>query len=320
MRISENHTDLLLTLHDGEVVDFKGGRPGRVEHTLFSQDRYRIRDVASQLQRSNDRSDRDDRSMSGCQLLDEIADARWLRDDAVEQTAFRARQDLRYLTGLPALPPPSVKVKPAFPPHCGVYRTFGNWVERLMLPDSAAAQEPPAATPPQQTPAIEPGSQARPLPPPDPDREQQALRNTTGLPTTTGDVLGLRDQIRARAGVVLDYAVEYHKKIAIPLANFCFVLLGIALALKDPRSGIGLVIGASLVIFLAFYILLIGGENLAKNGYIRPWVAIQVPLALFTALGLLALRAANREMGTARTTGVWSGIAALFRGLGRRRT
>lgn len=319
MRTSDNHSDLLLSLQDGEVVEFKAGQPGRIEQTLFSRDRYRIRDVANQLERRADRGDRDDRSMSSCQLLDEISDARWLRDDALDQSAFRARQDLRFLAGLPALPPPSVKVKPTFPPHCGIYRTFGKWVEGLILPTKAAAQQPPQGTRIQQTPIIEPGSQQARQLVPDPDRAPQALRNPSGLPTTSGDVLGLRDQVRARGGVVQSYAVEYQKKFAIPLASFCFVLLGLSLALKYPRSGIGLVIGGSLTIFLSFYILLIGGENLAKKGYLAPWVAIQMPLMLFTMLGLLAVRAANREMGTTRTAGIWGTLVGSFRGIGRRR-
>ena len=112
---------------------------------------------------------------------------------------------------------------------------------------------------------------------------------------------------------VMRYRVEYHKKFAIPLASFCFVLLGMALALKYPRSGIGLVIGASMVIFLGFYILLIGGENLAKKGYLSPEVAIHGPLVLLTLLGLLAVRSANREMGTARTAGIFGAMVEYFR-------
>ena len=50
-------------------------------------------------------------------------------------------------------------------------------------------------------------------------------------------------------------ALTFLVMFAIPLASFGFVLVAMALALKYPRSGIGLVIGGSLVIFLGFYIL-----------------------------------------------------------------
>lgn len=128
------------------------------------------------------------------------------------------------------------------------------------------------------------------------------------------------EEIRGRAvasnraiSLIRQYQVEYHKKFSIPLASFCFVLLGVALALKFPRSGIGLVIGASLLIFMAFYVLLIGGENVANKGYISPITAMHGPVILFTILGLLGVIVANREMGTARTGGVLDGLLAVIR-------
>jgi lipopolysaccharide export system permease protein len=113
--------------------------------------------------------------------------------------------------------------------------------------------------------------------------------------------------------------VEYHQRFAIPLASFCFVLIGMALALKYPGSGIGLVIGGSLVIFLGFYILLQGGENIARTGALNPAVALYTPLVLFTVAGIAALASANREMGTSRTGGPFTAIAEFVRGLRRRR-
>jgi lipopolysaccharide export system permease protein len=104
------------------------------------------------------------------------------------------------------------------------------------------------------------------------------------------------------------YQVEFHQKIAIPLSSFCFVLIGMALALKYPGSGIGLVIGGSLVIFLGFYIMLQGGRGLAAAGHLNPAVALYTPLALFTVIGLIAVARANREMGTARSAGVFATI------------
>ena len=109
------------------------------------------------------------------------------------------------------------------------------------------------------------------------------------------------------------YQVEYHQKFAVPLSSFCFVLIGMALAIKYPGSGIGLVIGGSLVIFLGFYIMLQGGKNIAAAGHLDPAVALYAPLILFTVIGLLAVNSANREMGTARSVGVFASIAGFFR-------
>lgn len=134
-----------------------------------------------------------------------------------------------------------------------------------------------------------------------------------GLVSTIAEVNGARSSTRDAERRVREYAVEYHKKFAIPVTSFCFVLIGVALALKYPRSGIGLVIGGSLVIFLAFYILLIGGENLANKGVITPAAAMYLPVGVFSLIGLGAVTSANREMGTARTSSLVDVLRDLFR-------
>jgi lipopolysaccharide export system permease protein len=134
-----------------------------------------------------------------------------------------------------------------------------------------------------------------------------------GLLSSSSEVNGMRAQTRDAQNIVWQYSVEYHKKIALPLASFCFVLVGVALALKYPRSGIGLVIGGSLVIFLVFYVLLIGGEGLADKGIISAQVAMYAPVVLFTLVGIAAVAAANREMGTSRSVGIVEALVGLFR-------
>jgi lipopolysaccharide export LptBFGC system permease protein LptF len=138
---------------------------------------------------------------------------------------------------------------------------------------------------------------------------------TGGLLSTIVDVNSARYQDEQNLKTTRKFAVEYHKKFAIPLAAFSFVLVAMALALKYPRSGIGLVIGGSLVIFLGFYILLIGGENLADVGFISPATAMYAPLVIFTLLGIAAVASANREMGTSRTSGILQAFGEMIQSL-----
>jgi lipopolysaccharide export system permease protein len=130
---------------------------------------------------------------------------------------------------------------------------------------------------------------------------------------TIEEIRGTSIAANRSISLIRQYQVEFHKKFAIPLASFCFVLLGVALALKYPRSGIGLVIAASLIIFMTYYVLLIGGENVANKGYISPIAAMEGPVILFTVLGLTGIMLANREMGTARTSGILGGVLDLVR-------
>jgi len=353
MATSSQGTDLLLTLWDGEIIDVSLLEAHRVERTAFMQNRIRIRDVANTLERSEGQVSRGDREQSGCELLDVIDDARWSTTDLARQRRVLTRRDLRHLAGLPPLPPPSIPTRPERDPHCGSYRQLQRMLERVLLPGALEAQEPqqPRARPDSQAPQQPQDSQAprvrldvqaakdsaataslmtqeamvaESLPMALPQLPDGFLVDPMpgtqgggppgdGLLASSSEVNGMRAQARDAQTIVWQYSVEYHKKIALPLASFCFVLVGVALALKYPRSGIGLVIGGSLVIFLVFYVLLIGGEGLADKGVISPQVAMYAPVVIFTVVGLAAVASANREMGTSRSVGIMEALVGLFR-------
>jgi lipopolysaccharide export system permease protein len=96
------------------------------------------------------------------------------------------------------------------------------------------------------------------------------------------------------------YAVEVHKKWAISLACISFVIIGIVMALRFPRGGIGLVIGAGLLVFSIHYIGLTAGESLADRGHVSPWLAMWSPNIVLTVLGILGLIRVSRESGSTR--------------------
>ncbi len=153
----------------------------------------------------------------------------------------------------------------------------------------------------------------------DPTELDAPAPRDNGMVATLGEVFGARAEVEQAERTAREYRVEYHKKFAFPIASFCFVLVGIALALKFPRSGIGLVIGGSLIIFLIFYVMLIGGENIADKGIVSPQVAMYGPVVVFGVLGLGAVALANREMGTARSSGVLEWLFEAIRRIGRPR-
>jgi lipopolysaccharide export system permease protein len=94
--------------------------------------------------------------------------------------------------------------------------------------------------------------------------------------------------------------VEVHKKWAISLACISFVIVGIVMALRFPRAGIGLVIGGGLAVFSIHYVGLTAGESLADRGHLSPWVAMWTPNIMLTVLGILGLVRVSRESGTTR--------------------
>jgi lipopolysaccharide export system permease protein len=94
--------------------------------------------------------------------------------------------------------------------------------------------------------------------------------------------------------------VEVHKKWAISLACISFVIIGIVMALRFPRGGIGLVIGGGLLVFTIHYVGLTAGESLADRAFVAPWAAMWTPNIVLTIVGVLGLLRVNRESGSTR--------------------
>jgi lipopolysaccharide export system permease protein len=114
------------------------------------------------------------------------------------------------------------------------------------------------------------------------------------------DLTAARDEEGFALTDVAQYSVEIHKKFTLSIACLNFVLIGVALALRFPRGGIGLVIGGSLVIFALFYVTLSAGENLADRRLISPALAMYLPNLIVLVAGLLGLLRVSREFGSTR--------------------
>lgn len=109
------------------------------------------------------------------------------------------------------------------------------------------------------------------------------------------------------------YMVEYHKKWAISWAVIVFVLLGAPLAVRFPRGGVGLVIASSIAIFSVYYAFLIGGEGLADEVAISPWMAMWSPNILFLVVAVWGLARIGKEAATTRGGGwddIWHSLKA----------
>jgi lipopolysaccharide export system permease protein len=119
------------------------------------------------------------------------------------------------------------------------------------------------------------------------------------------------------------FEVEVHKKWAISFACMSFVIIGIVMALRFPRGGIGLVIGGGLLVFAVHYVGLTAGESLADRGLMAPWLSMWAPNIVLTILGVIGLVRVSRESGSTRGGDfqeVLDSIRHLFRRLRRRLT
>ena len=88
------------------------------------------------------------------------------------------------------------------------------------------------------------------------------------------------------------YLVEIHKKFSIALACVVFVLIGAPVGALTRARGTAVSVAVSLVFFFAFWMFLIGGEELADRGFLPPGVAMWAADVIFAAVGMLLMRAA----------------------------
>ncbi len=298
MALTDNQTDLSLRLFDGAIHEFKAMEPQVFQLTYFRENEIWVKDIANQFQKNSVETARGDREMSTCEMLGYVRQNREQAAAARREQRDLLRSDLRTLLLLPPPPPspPPAARRPGG--YCGLLQRLGG----LFTPKTAEAQEPA------QHPA------RRPLPPglkkpqitgspratPPPQEWEEPAGSYTPRLATWPQVANAAERVKT-AGIQADkYLIEVHKKLSISAACAVFVLIGIPLALRFPRGGMGLVIGGGLAVFSVYYVGLIAGEALGDRGLVDPAVAMWGPNMIFTFLGLLGLRAVNRTTGTER--------------------
>ena len=118
---------------------------------------------------------------------------------------------------------------------------------------------------------------------------------TTRTPTYGDDspqntpilIESMKLQLATTQSIIDGNQVEIEKKFAIAIACVIFALLGAPIAFRFPRGGVGLTIGVSLSVFGIYYCGLIAGEELARRGYLHPFVAMWGTNAILLAIGII---------------------------------
>ncbi|HEX7880836.1 MAG TPA: LptF/LptG family permease [Candidatus Eisenbacteria bacterium] len=106
---------------------------------------------------------------------------------------------------------------------------------------------------------------------PEPDRDR--------LMTRQRDLSLIRKKINS-------HVVEVQKKYSIPFACVVFVLLGAPLGMRTRKGGMA-TSSISIVVFIVYYLLLIGGEQLADRSVVPPALAMWTPNIVFGIPGLI---------------------------------
>ena len=306
MGYAEGQTDLSLRLFDGSIHQYRPREPDGFQLTYFKVNDIRVKNVFDELERNTSEAVRGDREMSTCEMLGVIREAEREVREARRDRAELLRSDLRSLLALPTPPSPNraESIQP-LPLYCRAL----DKVSALLLPKTLSAQAGARKGAP-ATGAVSPQEEGAPA-----ARADQARISNWSLTATAIDRAQDADRRSARFGV------EVHKKWSISYACISFVIIGIVMALRFPRGGIGLVIGGGLLVFSVHYIGLTMGESLADRGHVRPWLAMWLPNIVLTVLGVVGLLRVSRESGSTRGGDfqeILDGIRHLFRRLRRR--
>jgi lipopolysaccharide export system permease protein len=136
-----------------------------------------------------------------------------------------------------------------------------------------------------------------------PNIEQMSITQATAQRDSAQPFIlaeGVRIQLAESQRIIDGNQVEIEKKFAIAAACVVFALLGAPIALRFPRGGVGLTIGVSLGVFGMYYVGLIGGETLARRGWLSPfWAMWTANFVLLVIGGWLTARLGS-EGTTAR--------------------
>ena len=81
--------------------------------------------------------------------------------------------------------------------------------------------------------------------------------------------------------------VELHKKFAIPFATLIFGYLGISLGVLFRRGEKLVSFAVSIAIGIIYYVFLLAGEPLGKQGTLHPFIAMWAANIFFVALAAL---------------------------------
>ncbi|GAB4252720.1 MAG: hypothetical protein Kow00109_28370 [Acidobacteriota bacterium] len=89
-------------------------------------------------------------------------------------------------------------------------------------------------------------------------------------------------------------AVEFHRRVALAVAPWCFVLLAVGLGARPTRSGRGHGFLIGVVAAFSYYVVFATGSSLARLGTLPAWLGAWGADGLAAAVGWASLRTADR--------------------------
>ncbi len=97
-------------------------------------------------------------------------------------------------------------------------------------------------------------------------------------------------QVSRGSGNVVQYQVEYHKRIASSFASFILTIIGVSLSSWKRKGGMGLYLGIGLALSFGYIMLQTVSATFAINAGMPPMLAAWLPNILFAIVAYLCYR------------------------------
>jgi lipopolysaccharide export system permease protein len=96
----------------------------------------------------------------------------------------------------------------------------------------------------------------------------------------------IQEQKRRGVGNVEEFLIEKYKRIANPFAAFILTLIGVSLASRKVRGGMGLHIGIGITLSFTYIMFMTVSTTFAISGDMNPLLAVWLPNIVFLMIGV----------------------------------
>ncbi len=90
------------------------------------------------------------------------------------------------------------------------------------------------------------------------------------------------------------YEIEKYRRISFPFATFILTLIGVSIASRKIRGGVGMHIGLGIFISFTFIMFMQVSTTFAASGLVSPLIAVWIPNFIFAVLALYLLKIAQK--------------------------
>lgn len=116
------------------------------------------------------------------------------------------------------------------------------------------------------------------------------MAETLTLPDLNKEIKSLK----LRGINTIEYQIEKHKRRANPFSAFILTLIGVSLASRKVKGGLGLHLGLGILISFAYIMFMQISTVFAISGSVPPYIAVWIPNLIFGALAAYLYKRAMR--------------------------